>query len=743
MRRRFPLALAIRALLGSERPMQGLVKNGRRARRRWLLIAVVPIALLVSGTVALGHIERASYWPDPGADAAGGQPTGGAVPEVRSLQSALFENAVGETRVVCVGGQPLPYRADRKIRRPHHDVSGDEVKRLKRKVKRLRHAVKQASGEAKERKREKLKRAKRDLDQTKKVHHAALAAETVEQQAYQEALAAELTAQEAYQQELGAQPSMQVLDRSLDEAVTRGYELRPSEPRITITQAEADGLWDLNARLLAMCAYDSIQAAINDSGNNDRVVVMPGVYTEPESRAAPTDDPACDGLEEVNDRGQTGANSYRYIAKCPNDQNLIAIVGRVPGPDPPPQPPLDDRHGIPDLGPCIRCNLQLEGSGVGPDDVVVDAGNVDSGNGAPADPVKDVGIKIDRADGFVLRNMTVRHAREHGIYPHEVDGYRLENFRAAYNEEYGVLAFASDHGLIQDCDAFGSGDAGLYPGSAPDTGEEVTPPDVQRYNTELRRCDMHHNAIGYSGTAANAVWVHDNDFYDNALGFSTDVFTAAGHPGFPQDSDLIEHNEFYDNNFNPYVDQPDDTEIVPTVPVPVGTGLWIAGGNNNTVRNNRFWDNWRRATMVFSVPDAFVCGDNPIAGGNQQHGCDETEVNTSFRNQFHDNVMGIAPDGTKDPNGLDFWWDQFAGNRNNCWFDNVGQDGDRSSLTTDPPLSPVPHTSPPQFLPEDCATSVGTSDPPADSELLSCFANFDQGAPAPCTWFTTPPEPTP
>jgi Right handed beta helix region len=240
------------------------------------------------------------------------------------------------------------------------------------------------------------------------------------------------------------------------------------------------------------------------------------------------------------------------------------------------------------------------------------------------------------------------------------------------------------------------------------------------------------------------VWVHHNDFYDNALGFSTDVFTAAGHPGFPQDSDLIEHNEFYSNNFNPYEeDQPEDTEVVPTVPVPVGTGLWIAGGNNNTVRDNRFWDNWRRGTMVFSVPDAFVCGDNPVAGGNQQHGCDESEVNTSFDNEHRDNVMGIAPDGTKDPNGLDFWWDQFAGNTGNCWVDNVGIDGDRDSLTTDPPLFPVPGTSTPQFLPEDCATSNGTSDPPAESELLDCFVAFTTETETACTWFTTPPEPQP
>jgi hypothetical protein len=45
----------------------------------------------------------------------------------------------------------------------------------------------------------------------------------------------------------------------------------------------------------------------------------------------------------------------------------------------------------------------------------------------------------------------------------------------------------------------------------------------------------------YSGTDGNAVWVHINSVYDNAGCFSSDVYTAADHPGFPQDSDLLEH----------------------------------------------------------------------------------------------------------------------------------------------------------------------------------------------------------
>ena len=51
----------------------------------------------------------------------------------------------------------------------------------------------------------------------------------------------------------------------------------------------------------------------------------------------------------------------------------------------------------------------------------------------------------------------------------------------------------------------------------------------------------------------------------------------------------------------------------------VGTGLWIAGGNSNVVRYNRFYDNWRRGTMLFAVPNALICG--PTASGPPVTGC--------------------------------------------------------------------------------------------------------------------------
>ena len=298
------------------------------------------------------------------------------------------------------------------------------------------------------------------------------------------------------------------------------------------------------------------------------------------------------------------------------------MLGREPGAVDPPATPFEDRHGIPDLGPCIRCNLQIEGSGVGPDDVIIDAGRVKSGDGAPHGSVKDVGIRVDRADGTVIRNVKVRHAREHTIYVLESDGYLLDRFKVFFPGEYGVLTFVEDHGLMQNCEAVGADDSGLYPGAGADTGvgrdsapqawKDYEDPGYSygnfRYSQEIRYCDSHHNASGYSGTDGNATHLHHNNIYDNVLGFTTDVFTAAGHPGFPQDSDLVEYNNFYSNNFDAYHPQPAETQVFSGEPFPIGVGLWIAGGNDNVVRYNHFWDNWRRGTMAFAVPDQVVCG---------------------------------------------------------------------------------------------------------------------------------------
>jgi hypothetical protein len=526
--------------------------------------------------------------------------------------------------------------------------------------------------------------------------------------------------------------SLKLALASIAKARKAGFEIRPTDRR-KLSAKQAKRLKRINRSLKKLCRFKEIQPAVTASGNNDRVVIMPGLYTEPTARAKPTLDPACNRYRTNGDKpGQEGnALAYTYQFHCPNDQNLIAVMGRGIGAGEDPIPPRENRHGIPFPGPCIRCNLQFEGSGVSADDVVIDAGDASKGNGGPngVGAKKDVVVRADRADGFVLRNVTVRHAGEHGIYVLETDGYMLDRFKAFYSKLYGTLTFASDHGVHQNCETVGHGDSGIYPGGSPETGVQRPLGTLQRYNQEIRWCDMHHNLAGYSGTNGNAVHVRENKIYDNSLGIQTDVVTGAGHPGYPGDSALFEENHIYSNNFNTYDPASD---VKPAFPFPVGTGLWIAGGNHHKVRGNHFYDNWRRGTMIFSVPDSLVCG--PAAGGNEQAGCKSNEVSTSHYNQSFDNLMGFTPEGKADRNGLDFWWDEFPGSRGNCWFRNS---------------SPTPITSSPAVLPDcddgkDPAASLGTGNPQNEGELVSCVAafesrNFDPGGP--CPWLTPPSDP--
>src|SRR4029450_11617952 len=64
--------------------------------------------------------------------------------------------------------------------------------------------------------------------------------------------------------------------RSISTAQRTGYLLRPSLGLQKITARDGHALLDVNRRLYSHCRFRSIQDAVNQSGNNDRVVIMPG-----------------------------------------------------------------------------------------------------------------------------------------------------------------------------------------------------------------------------------------------------------------------------------------------------------------------------------------------------------------------------------------------------------------------------------------------------------------------------------
>jgi hypothetical protein len=471
---------------------------------------------------------------------------------------------------------------------------------------------------------------------------------------------------------------------------TGAFELVCPRESGTFAQAVAGYPAELRQRdleLFAQCparGRESIQAAIDAAPDGGRVLILPGVYTEPGSLGPASDE--CLNLRslKVTNRGYK-VLTHDQQRQCPHLQNLVAIIDRR--------------------------DLQVEGLGAKPGDVLIDVAYQ-----------KLDGIRADRADGVYLRNLMVEHTLDNAFYVIETDGYVLDRAIGAWNDSYGMLTFATDHGLYTDCEAYGNGDSGLYPGGTADINRDrgFT---VPRYAVEIRNCRSHHNAIGYSGTGGDSVWVHDSEFDHNTTGVTMDSLFP-DHPGLPQNHALIEHNRIHANNQDYYAGVrsglcaqgaatwPAGT-VCPTVGVPIGTGIMVAGGHHDLFRDNWIYDNHRAAAKLVWAP-GFAISDFRWER--------QWDINNDV--QFRHNILGVAPDGAALPNGMALDWDQQGAG---ICFDGAGW-----QVPAVPGCdSPTPAWQ--RYSPSPEAVLYNIYCGGYDRRLAS--------VPTGCDWFTTPPAP--
>ncbi|MGH3441775.1 MAG: hypothetical protein ACRDUY_06975, partial [Nitriliruptorales bacterium] len=508
----------------------------------------------------------------------------------------------------------------------------------------------------------------------------------------------------------GTVPTLRTIDEADDVVVV----CKPDSGRRIGREISDPQVRAVNARLLGQCEFEHIQAAVEHVRDNGvagtNIYVLPGLYLEEPSREA-----AC------NAEYDGGVVEYEDLYDCPTMTQLVGIMG-----DDPADEDLKCDNAL--------CRLQIEGTGDDPEDVIIRGGFKDDGDWID----QHNGIKADRADGIYIRNLTTELFRENSIYVHETDGYALDRTNTRKNDLYGILTFASDHGVIRDCEASFNGDSGIYPGSPSDVNadnDETGP--LERFAVEVFGCRSHHNALGHSGTAGNSIYLHDNEWFANSAGIVVDSFVP-DHPGMPQDHLWVRNNRIYGNNANYYrefvhsgiCDKPpaergyEDGTVCPVFPVPVGTGIMIAGGNHNLVEQNEIYDNWRQGVMQFWVPAIFREEPDP-----------SRQFDTSHFNHYVDNTMGLSPDGLTQPNGLDFWWDDEG--EGNCWQGNTStaaEDGSPTDNATDPRGVPACDGGGSAFTPSNPVKSAG---------LAPCapYDREDNPDPPGCDWFDDPEEP--
>jgi hypothetical protein len=515
-----------------------------------------------------------------------------------------------------------------------------------------------------------------------------------------------------------------------------------------------------NMRLLRRCRFANIQRAIDTARNGMTIYVMPGLYKERPSTGPPP--PGCEGIYNQVQQGNI-VLTYDQERQCPHAKNLIAVMGDT----------NDNR--ICDS----KCNIQISGTGAGPDDVLIQ-GERFSG------PNQRLNLfRADRADGVIVENMKFEYSDFNDVYFLETNGFRLSHVITAYSREYGILSFTSDHGIYEYCEAYGNGDSGVYPGSGPNGRHGQPDAHGHVYGIQIHDCDSHDNLMGWSSTAGNGTWGYHNKFHNNAAGMVTDALVS-GHPGMPPDHVKMSENLFYSNNKNLFSDGPippgaytDDTQtgrdeyckqpipqrdlrvVCPSFMMPVGSGLVLAGANSDIVQNNYFFDNWRLGTLLIYVPAAVRGQSDPsrqadTSNNNQQIGnCMDTRPTTLDPSQ----IDFSSCIGTQDSNGVDFYWDEQEGtdckevdqdpgpctdatdNVGNCWNANEGFDG--RVYTSDPPplvlpgcpgidLPRGPNASKSAFL-----VPCVSWDPQSNTDPPGCET------PPGTSWFAVPPEPQP
>jgi parallel beta helix pectate lyase-like protein len=449
-------------------------------------------------------------------------------------------------------------------------------------------------------------------------------------------------------------------------------------------------LKDLNLQLYAECLHSGfrdLQAAVDHVGSpGTTILVLPGLYLEEPSLLR--EPYPCYHLPAQWIKLGYQILSYEQQKACPHQQNLVGIFG-------------------------IK-DLQIEGTGAKPSDVIFDAQfqklNV---------------IRGDRTDGLYLRNFTAQRSTFNAVYVIEADGFAINKVVGRWNTEYGFLSFATDHGLFTNCEAYGNGDSGIYPGGTSDINRGRGF-DVSRYAIEVTNCRSHDNTLGYSGTGGDSVWVHDNEFDHNTTGASMDSLFP-NHPGLPQNHALFEHNLIHGNNSNYYTNVRDGTcarpylqqgiekgTVCPSVGVPVGAGILVIGGDYDLFRENWIYDNWKVGFVQTWVP-GLVRNDYRLS----------VQEETSNFNRYEANHMGSDARGDSMPNGLDFYWDgQGTGS---CWQIDHAAGADPIAI----PACPATYQA--RLLAD-----------PNKLVLFTACSNYDlatQTLPVGCDWFDTPQRP--
>ena len=236
------------------------------------------------------------------------------------------------------------------------------------------------------------------------------------------------------------------------------------------------------------------------------------------------------------------------------------------------------------------------------------------------------GIQVLKVDGVTIENLTVCNFLDgaggggyqiwwnggdgsghigmgsyHGAWLTASTTYSSADHAAAY----GIfVSNARGPGVIERSYASNMSDSSFYVGACPDC------------NAVLRHVHAQNSSQGFSGTNAGGHLVLERSEWDhNRVGIASTTLSLDDLPS-PQDGacprnptrscTLIRNNYVHDNN------NPNTPGKGIAAAVPVGTGILISGGRNDTVRGNRIIGNGAWGVVLNDYPDYSLRGDGSL-----------------------------------------------------------------------------------------------------------------------------------
>jgi hypothetical protein len=241
--------------------------------------------------------------------------------------------------------------------------------------------------------------------------------------------------------------------------------------------------------------------------------------------------------------------------------------------------------------------------------------------------------------------------------------------------QYGIYANnGKGPGLIDQSYASNMSAAAYYVGACPDC------------NIVLTHAHAQNSAIGFLGTNAGGHLIIENSEWDHnkggiaPLSANNDDWPTPQNGACPNEGKgplgshsctIIRNNFVHDNN-NP--NTPLFILRLSAALFPIGTGIQIAGGQNDTVIHNRVTRNGSWGIVIYDVPDSETpppTNPNPCRGGIQQ---DPICYFTAFGNEVANNVLkdnGFFGNVTNS----DLADGHVFHNPGNCWHGNVDPNG--------------------------------------------------------------------